>query len=302
MKPSQLPFVSVIIPVFNDNRRLQLCLSALSEQTYAQAAYEIIVVDNNSPEKVSLVTDNFAQVRTTYEASPGSYVARNKGVEVAKGAVIAFTDSDCIPQPDWLEQGVRCLFSTQHCGLVAGKVELFFQDPDAPTAAELFDFFALNFNQRQKLENAHYGMTANVFTFRDVLSAVGCFDGQLKSGGDRIWGQQVYAAGYQQLYAEEACVLHPARHSLSDLRKRIVRLTGGKFDKMMRQNPSAKAIALDLLGTMRPPLRSLYKAWTSPKLPRYRQKTALIFAMLFVHSVIAVEKIRLYMGGTTHRG
>lgn len=296
------PFVSVIVPVYNDNQRLELCLKALEQQTYPQNAYEVVVIDNNSEENVVSVVSKFDRAKLTHEPRPGSYIARNKGLELTQGEIIAFTDSDCIPQPQWLEKGVESLLSVTNCGLVAGKINLFFKEINAPTPVEIFESVELNFNQDQKLKNDRYGMTANIFTFKHVLDDVGLFDEQLKSGGDRYWGQKVYEAGYQQVYAGEALVLHPARHSFADLQKRVARLTGGKFDRMMQQKPSARMIALDIAGTLKPPFRSLYRAWKDETVRGIDRKLALILVMIFARYVVTSEKLRLYLGGNSNRG
>ncbi len=68
----QQPFVSVIIPVFNDNESLRLCLAAITQQTYPQARYEVIVVDNNSQEDTTQVVDEFEGVVLVKEPQPGS--------------------------------------------------------------------------------------------------------------------------------------------------------------------------------------------------------------------------------------
>ena len=103
-------FVSVIIPVYNDSERLKLCLEALENQTYSKDLYEVIVVDNASEEDIKSIVGQFSQAKYTYESQSGSYVARNKGISIARGEILAFTDSDCIPASDWIEKGVANLF------------------------------------------------------------------------------------------------------------------------------------------------------------------------------------------------
>ncbi len=103
-----MPFVSVIIPTYHDWERLgYVCTNALfKKQTYPKDHFEAIII-NNAPEDSSPefnLPDNFKIIS---ESKPGSYAARNKGVSVARGEIIAFTDSDCIPCPDWIEQGVK---------------------------------------------------------------------------------------------------------------------------------------------------------------------------------------------------
>lgn len=294
--------VSIIIPVFNDEERLEICLERLEHQTYPRQLYEVIVVDNGSEQDIESLVKKFSQANYTYELKPGSYAARNQGVLVAKGDIFGFTDSDCIPNLDWIEQGVEQLTSTLNCGLVAGRIDLFVQNKEKPTPVELFEKIELNFLQAEKLAKDHFGMTANIFTFKHVIENIGNFDSTLKSGGDREWGQRVYAAGYQQVYADNACVAHPARKSFSQLRKRIARLVGGSFDRMMSENPSLTEILIDLLAAFKPPFRSIYRAWQNEDLCGFQQKIQFIVVMFFARYILITEKIRLYLGADPHRG
>ncbi|NEU76750.1 glycosyltransferase [Hassallia byssoidea VB512170] len=300
-KPQLNVFVSVIIPVFNDSDRLKLCLQALENQTYSKDLYEVIVVDNASQEDIKSVVSQFSQAKFAYESQPGSYAARNQGISIAKGEILAFTDSDCIPALDWVEKGVENLLSTPNCGLVAGRIDLFFKNPDQPTAVELYESIAMDFPQERSLKKDHYGVTANLFTFKHVIDSVGRFDDTLKSGGDLEWGQRVFAAGYKQVYADDACVAHPSRHSYSQLYKRVARIVGGRYDRMMSRNPSSMEVAIDLVETFKPPFRSLYGIWTNEKLYGVQQKFQFNLVMLFIRYVTILEKLRLYLGGQSKR-
>lgn len=225
------PFVSIIIPVFNHAEQLKTCLKALANQTYPKHFYELVVVDNGSDkdEDIARIVTQFSQVIATYESTPGSYAARNKGIFLAKGEVIAFTDADCIPSANWIENGVQNLLQTPNCGLVIGKIEIFFKNPNQITPVELYESITA-FPQKELLEKYKGGATANVFTFRSVIEQVGLFNARMKSNGDLEWGQRVYAAGYKQIYADDTCVAHPARSSFAELYKRTVRLAGGIYD------------------------------------------------------------------------
>ncbi len=295
-------FVSVIVPVYNDSARLKLCLQALESQTYSPSLYEVVVVDNASEEDIRGLADQFSQAKYAYKEKPGSYAARNQGISVAKGEILAFTDSDCIPDSDWIEKGVDSLLSVPNCGLVGGKIELFFKDLEKPTAVELFERIELNFSQKEKLEEYQFAMTANLFTFKSVTDKVGRFDSDLKSGGDRQWGQRVSTAGYQQVYAEDARVAHPARHTFPELSRRITRLAGGSFNRLMNRNPSPIEVAIDIATTFRPPFRSLYRAWRNESLTSYYQKLQFISVMFYARYVVLIEKCRLYSGSDTQRG
>jgi glycosyltransferase involved in cell wall biosynthesis len=223
-----LPFVSVVVPTYNDARRLRTCLQALEQQTYPRSRYEVIVVDNGSDQPVELVVAAFPQARLAFEPRRGSYAARNRGITLARGTVIAFTDSDCIPVPEWLAQGVRALLDAPGRGLVGGRIEQVCARPDRPT---LVDRYAMLMTRRQRhhVEVDHFGETANVFTSTEVLERVGPFDAGLKARGDVVWGRRVHAAGYQVIYSELACVRHPTP-SLRELCTKVIRQTGGTYD------------------------------------------------------------------------
>lgn len=299
-------FVSVIIPVFNDARRLQLCLTALENQTYPKHLYEVIVVDNGSDknENIEGIVAEFGQPKATYESHPGSYAARNKGVSLAKGEVIAFTDADCIPALDWIENGVRNLLQVPNCGLVAGKIEIFFKDSSNITPVELYESITA-FPQKKLLEQQKGGATANVFTFKKVIEKVGLFNPNLKSNGDLEWGRRVYLSGYQQIYADDTCVAHPARYSLKQLYNRTIRLMGGIYDLQMKPENSffkRNQIFIEtLLKNSIPPLMFVFNVFRDSSLKGIEQKIKVSGVMFFVRYVSAWEIIRLKLGGVSAR-
>ncbi len=297
MSESNLNFISVIIPVYNDSQRLKLCLEALENQTYSQDLYEIIVIDNNSEENIQTAVDRFPHVKLTSEKKRGSYAARNRGITLAKGEIFAFTDSDCIPATNWLEMGIKRLKSAANCGLVGGKIEIFFQDPHNPTAAEIYDA-ATNLQQKKYIEEYKYGATANLFTWKKVFEDVGYFDSNLKSGGDGEWGVRVYDRGYLLVYGDDVCIAHPARYSLAELAKKVIRQTGGTYDKTKDKQANKLTELFKNLLQLRPPLRSAYrKVASNPVLKNNRQKLQLFFAIVYLHYIKNIEKIRLQLGG-----
>ena len=300
------PLVSVIIPVYNDPERLRLCLQALAQQTYPQNRFEILVVDNGSdaPADIKGTIRQFANAIALYEAIPGSYAARNKGLTIAKGDAIAFTDADCIPAPDWIARGIARLQQVANCGFVGGEIEIFWRDRDRPSTVELYESI-LAFRQQDCIEKHHYSVTANLFTWKKVVVTVGMFDSRLKSNGDIEWGNRIYRMGYQQVYAKDVRVAHPALYSFQQLRSKVIRYAGGAYDR--RHQPQhnwlesnwllSKTIAFNLM----PPVFFAIDNYADPKLKNISDKLKVILTMTLVRYITVLELLRLKLGGVSTR-
>jgi glycosyltransferase involved in cell wall biosynthesis len=96
--------ISVIVPVYNAGEKIDRCVNALKRQQ-TQRTYEIILVDDGSTDR-DLQPLSGGRVRVFRQANQGPAAARNLGVEKARGAIILFTDADCEPLRDWIEQMV----------------------------------------------------------------------------------------------------------------------------------------------------------------------------------------------------
>lgn len=222
-------FVSVIIPAFNNGEQLLMCLEALQEQTYRKDLFEIVVVDNNSTENIKEVSDKFSNTVYVKETARGPAAARNKGISDSKGEVLAFTDSDCKPDSNWLKNGVETIVSQPDCGLVGGKVELYYENENSPNPVELYDTVSY-LDQKRYVEECHFAATANLFTKREVIRNIGVFLSDAfkgAAGEDTEWGRRVFRAGYKQLYQDKALVKHPAENSFMSLIKKTARLSRG---------------------------------------------------------------------------
>jgi len=219
---------SVIIPTYRDWPRLLQCLAALERQTLARDTFEIIVVDND-PESIQ-PPPLPAGVIYLHEPRGFSYAARNAGAKRAIGHVLAFTDADCLPQPNWLESGLAELNVHPDWGLQAGRVEIF-----SDVHNVVFRYEALfEFQQETWVRLMQFGATANLFARRAVFDAVQGFNAMMKSGGDADFCHRCRAAGFTIGYVHMASVMHPSRRTVSEVLRKNRRIALGFYGHARR--------------------------------------------------------------------
>lgn len=309
LTPASDPFVSVIIPVYQDRGRLEHCLDHLAQQTYPSSRYEVIVVDNGSDnyDRLQTLVSQYGNAKLVQEPTPGSYAARNRGISVAQGDLLAFTDADCLPSPTWIDRGVTCLVHHPDCGAVGGRIEMFYANPDQVTLADLYDRVIFGFPYREMLEGYGGMITANLFTRRSVIEKIGPFAAHLKSFGDQEWGMRVRAAGYGQIYEDEAWVAHPVRGTFQTVARKKIRCSGGVFDLYVRQETAwwirykrlTKLLIEDLF-IHTPP--QLVTAFTDDRLAPWGTRLQIMGMIVFMQSLSAWEKLRLnFWGGSAER-
>jgi glycosyltransferase involved in cell wall biosynthesis len=290
-----LPFVSVVVPVRNDPRIIG-CLDALLAQTYPADRHEIIAVDNGSTDGTREILRRYPVSVLVEDRVTSSYAARNKGILFARGSVIALIDSDCVPGPRWIANGVRALESSG-ADLVGGHVR--FVHSRRPSAAELFD--SLNHMQQSRdIAVRKVAKTANLFIRRHVFDQIGLFPA-VESGGDVYWTRRASGRGFSIAFAELAEVAHPTR-SMAALIRKAYRVGKGRYDRYVLERDVAASPHLPVetasgvtLRDYRPPkLTSLRSAMVRNKLDMSRPKLLAVWAAGWLYRVVMAL-------GSTHR-
>lgn len=154
--------ISVIIPARDAAPTLDRTLHALGAQSLDEP-YEVLVIDDGSQDATAEIARAHAPLvrllRTPSSHGPGA--ARNLGVQAARGPVLAFTDADCFPSPQWLAHGLAAVLRAD---LVQGRVE-----PDPTAARTPFD------RSLWVHDDGGFYQTANLFVRRETYDAVGGF-------------------------------------------------------------------------------------------------------------------------------
>jgi len=125
--------ISVVVPTYNSKEELKKCLAVLTKQTFSADKYEVIIVDDGSTDgteeaveeiKKDLKKSMQRNLKYFKQENSGPAVARNLGIQKAEGEIIAFTDSDCIARPNWLEEIDKSFQDAQILGVSGQTISL----------------------------------------------------------------------------------------------------------------------------------------------------------------------------------
>lgn len=214
------PSVSVIVPVLNGEDVLGDCLRALEAQTYA-GAVEVVVINDGSTDHTSEVARSFAGVKLIEQENRGRAAARNRGVAESSGTIIAFTDADCVPRPDWLEKLLPRLGEHDRRGIVGGSITI----PPVCNLWQRLDHqaWAHSIGPDTPAGPTLFGSTASMCLLRSVFEEVGGFDDRLRGSEDSDLAFRIHSAGYENFFEPAAVVEHhhPRTTMASFLRQRF---------------------------------------------------------------------------------
>src|SRR5438309_3519962 len=204
------PFVSVIVCSYNGGPTLASCLDSLGKLNYPE--YEVILVDDGSTDDTSYIAAQFPWVRYIHQSNQGLSHARNTGAAAAKGEVFAYTDSDCMVDPDWLYYLIGTLVSGDYAGVggpnVTPPAKSWIQAcvaaaPGGPSHVLLTDVVA------------EHIPGCNMAFYRWAFQSVGGFDTEYRKAGDDVdfcW--RIQQAGWVIAFSPTAIVWHYRRFTL----------------------------------------------------------------------------------------
>ncbi len=234
---TKLPFVSIIVPVYNGATTIVHCVESLLAQDYPQDCFEIIVVDNASKDRTVELLQPYAQsgkIKLLSETQVlNAYGARNTGARAAKGEIFAFTDADCQAEKNWLKELVE-EFADATIGCVAGEV--------LPTMARntIEKYWGQEFLSQRGREgkSSLRVLGANCAYRQQVFRAVGFFRQDIPSGGDtELAYRMVRSSNYGVRLNLNAVVRHRNVSTLSSMLKQYIRYgTATYLDAEMRLN------------------------------------------------------------------
>lgn len=213
-----VPQVSVIVPIYRNWHKVPALLQALDQQTLEENKFEVILVNNDIGDDKAVSEMGCYRFRWLRLdcVQKGSYAARNVGVKHARARILAFTDSDCRPAPNWLRAGLEALERSRVYRL-GGQV-LVDASVQKRTWVQTYERF-LAFPQKRYVNVDKTAVTANMFAYKKVFDVVGPFLCERQSGEDMDWGKRAFRRGFRIAYAPDAVVFHEPRTLREHLNK-----------------------------------------------------------------------------------
>ena len=200
------PYVSVVVPCLNATRASGDCLTSRGRQSYPSNRYEVIVSDNGSKDgSTDLIRERFPWVRVVCCPNKGSGYARNEGIRKARGDLILSTDSDCVPDKDWIVGMVSAFeVASTHVASIGGQIVPYSLGtsvesyrPAWPSQPDLANIPA----------GTSFAATPNAGFRAHAICEVGGFDGTL-GFDDTDLGIRLQRHGYKIGYTSLAVVQH----------------------------------------------------------------------------------------------
>ena len=209
--------ISVIVPAYNAAETIDDCLDALRAQSVAADRCEIIVVDDGSRDGTAELAEA-AGVRVIRQANAGAAAARNHGAQVAQGDLLLFTDADCVPTFNWIEQmsrpfadpktaGAKGVYLTRQKELTARFVQLEYED---------------KYDRMRRSEQIDFIDTYSAAYRREIFLAMGGFDTSFPGASveDQEFSFRLATAGLRLVFVPEAKVWHRHDRTVSEYARR----------------------------------------------------------------------------------
>ena len=287
--------LSIVVPHYNDPEGLAECLASLEAQTYDKSKFEVIVCDNNSDQPVKGLEAYDLNVTLIVEEKRGAAPARNAGVAIAKGKFLAFTDCDCLLDPDFVKNGLMHMFDEGKRSVMAGEI-IIYPEHARPNSVEAFEItYSMDQEGYTKKGDA---ATGNMWTSRVLFSEVGPFYADVAEDTD--WCQRAYAAGAKFHFGGDCIAKHPARSTLEELRAKWKRQSAMTFNVWKKEPRFFLKWPMLCAATAVSALPHSVKALRDKKLPYFSDKIKSILILFWCRFFRTKVMLGFYFSGLNH--
>ena len=226
----EVPLFSIIIPTYNRPNQLASCLKSLSCLNYPSDKFEVILVNDGGVTPADDVISTFKDrinIIVINQTNKGPASARNNGVRTANGELLAFTDDDCLPEPNWLNALGECLRDNPEC-IVGGSTLNLLHDNLYSTASQLICELAYKHYSVDHKQSTFFCSNNIAFSKKKFLE-IGGFDESFKTAEDRELCKRWLNNGLKMIFVPEAIIFHAHRLSLVPFIKQHFNYGRGSF-------------------------------------------------------------------------
>jgi cellulose synthase/poly-beta-1,6-N-acetylglucosamine synthase-like glycosyltransferase len=225
--------VSVVVPARNAAQTIGECLEGLLAQTTPRERYEVIVVDDGSSDQTRDVVGRW-QVKLLAQEHAGPAAARNRGVAEARGTIVLFTDADCVPAPEWIDEmarpfqnpdvvGVKGAYRTRQGGILPRFVQCEYEE---------------RYEKMARLKQIDFIDTYSAGYRREVFLSAGGFDTVYPDASveDQEFSFRLAERGYKMVFNPRAVVYHQHPETLRAYFRRKFNIGYWKV-RLLRNHP-----------------------------------------------------------------
>ena len=213
---TETPFVSIVVPMYNEEKIVGECIKALLNQSYPSDRYEVIVVsdgcNDNSEEVIRnfITSENKLDIKLLRQQNQGAAAARNFGAKSSRGTIVLFIDADCIADYRWIEEmikpfsknnvvGVQGAYKTKQKEIVAKLAQIEFEE---------------RFKKLQQTENVDFVGSFSAAYKREVFEKFKGFNTKFVMNEDVDLAYRISSDGYKLYFNLDAVVYHLHPESL----------------------------------------------------------------------------------------
>lgn len=219
------PLISVLLTGLNDSGRLGKCISSIKSCDFYKKDYEIVYVDGGSSDNSVEIAKKLGSrifVKSKFNRPEG----RNFGIKKAKGKILAFTDTDCVVDKNWLKE-IKKELSKEDVFAVGGpnlipKVKTWFEGCiSAALNTRIGSLGSVSGFIRDERINVRSIAANNAAYKKEIIKKVGIFDEKLITGEDPDMNLRIRKKGFEIIYDPKMKVWHPRRSTLKEFLKQM---------------------------------------------------------------------------------
>lgn len=214
---NKTPFVSIVVPMYNEEKSIGKCIESLLNQSYLFHNYEIIVVSDGCNDNSENVVNNIiksqekGEIKLVRQENQGAAAARNFGAKFSKWPVLLFIDADCIADYRWIEEMIKPILRHNVAGVQGA-----YKTRQKEIVAQLAQIeFEGRFKKLQQTEYVDFVGSFSAAYKREVFEKYNGFNTKFVMNEDVDLAYRISSDGYKLYFNPEAVVYHMHPDSLS---------------------------------------------------------------------------------------